>query len=94
MLRKAYNLKQNIPCSCWAQDKDEAPVQGPQLPGEMSKISKLFDDPDKLNLVRGQGNHANLMLCHQSAVNHEPMTSCQVWLSVSRILPMCAPVAR
>jgi hypothetical protein len=33
-------------------------VQGPQLPGEMAKISKLFDDPDKLNLVCGQGKHA------------------------------------
>ena len=30
---------------------DEAPVQGPMLPGEMAKMSKLFEDPDKLNLV-------------------------------------------
>ncbi len=35
------------------QDDEDGPeVQGPMLPGEMAKMSKLFDDPDKLNLVR------------------------------------------
>ena len=36
-----------------SQDEEDGPaVQGPMLPGEMAKMSKLFDDPDKLNLVR------------------------------------------
>ena len=35
-----------------SQDEEDGPaVQGPMLPGEMAKMSKLFDDPDKLNLV-------------------------------------------
>ena len=34
------------------QDEEEGPaVQGPTLPGEVAKMSKLFDDPDKLNLA-------------------------------------------